>query len=320
MDPYTLILLIALAVALATWSIAQFILSFHGTDRQKLQNRLTSEWRSDLNALGNRSVLVERQLKSLPSWLAQNRLIQATNKKLQYAFPDASIVRFLIITVSLAIAGLALATVISGSPLPAIAAAATLGYLPLLLVNRRAARRQRIISDQLPNALDFLSRVLRAGHSLSTGIQMMGDELPRPIGAEFRRCYERHSLGQPLEESLREMAGRVDSSDFAFFITAVLIQRQTGGDLAEVLDNISEMIRARLRLQGHVKAITAEGRLTGNVLVAFPIVLFIVSYFLNPAYAGVLLKTGMGRMLLCAAAGLQIVGLVLIRRIVNVRV
>jgi tight adherence protein B len=148
---------------------------------------------------------------------------------------------------------------------------------------------------------------------------MMGDELPQPIGAEFRRCYGQHSLGQSLEESLRDMAGRIDSSDFAFFVTAVLIQRQTGGDLAEVLTNISTMIRARMRLKGHVKAITAEGRLTGNVLVAFPIVLFAISYTLNPNYAGVLLNTSVGKTLLCVAGALQLLGLFIIRKIVAVK-
>ena len=119
---------------------------------------------------------------------------------------------------------------------------------------------------------------------------------------------------------MREMAGRVASADFAFFVTAVLIQRQTGGDLAEVLTNISATVRSRIRLQDHVKAITAEGRLTGNVLVAFPLVLFVLSYVLNPGYAGVLLTTTVGKVMLCGAGTLQVMGLLIIRRIVAVKV
>src|SRR5204863_8156518 len=135
---------------------------------------------------------------------------------------------------------------------------------------QKRGRRQRAIANQLPEALDFLSRVLQAGHSFSTGVQMMSEELLDPLKTEFRRCYDQHSLGQPLEDSLKEMTTRVESTDFAFFVTAVLIQRQTGGDLAEVLNNISDMIRQRIGLQQHVKAKTAEGRFTGYIMVAFP--------------------------------------------------
>lgn len=105
-------------------------------------------------------------------------------------------------------------------------------YLPLAVLNARRNRRQRQLSMQLPEALDFLSRVLRAGHSFSTGLQMLGDELPQPLAAEFRRAYNQHSLGQTLEDCLKDMARRIESTDFAFFVTAVLIQRQTGGDLS----------------------------------------------------------------------------------------
>jgi tight adherence protein B len=197
--------------------------------------------------------------------------------------------------------------------------AGVLGYLPLMFINARRNRRQRQIADQIPDALDFLCRILKAGHSLSTGIQMMGDELPAPIGHEFRRCYAQHSVGQSLDQALRDMSIRVESADFAFFITAVLIQRQTGGDLGEVLRNISSMIRARVKLQQHVKAITAEGRFTGYILFAFPAVLFVLSWVLNPAYAGVLLKTETGKLLLGLAFVLQMLGLAVIRKIVNVK-
>ena len=142
----------------------------------------------------------------------------------------------------------------------------------------------------------------------------------RPLSGEFRRAYEQHSLGLSLEDALREAAVRIESSDFAFFVTAVLIQRQTGGDLSEVLKNISGMIRGRVRLSQHVKAKTAEGRFTGYVLVAFPAVMFLISYYLNPVYAGVLLHDPGGRMLLGAAVGLQLLGLFAIKKITTVKV
>ena len=148
----------------------------------------------------------------------------------------------------------------------------------------------------------------------------MAEELPQPIGMEFRRCYDQHSLGQPLEECLKTMATRIESTDFAFFITAVLIQRQSGGDLSEVLSNISGMIRDRIRLQQHVKAKTAEGRFTGYILTAFPAVMFCVAYVMNPDYAGVLLHTTTGLELLGTAFGLSMLGLFAIRQITTVKV
>ncbi len=174
--------------------------------------------------------------------------------------------------------------------------------------------------DQLPEALDFLSRILRAGHSLSTGLQMMAEELPQPLSNEFRRCYDQHSLGQSLEEALKDAAIRVDNPDFGFFVTAVLIQRQTGGDLSEVLNNISGMIRARIRLQQHVKAKTAEGRFTGYILVCFPIVMFFIVYFLNPHYAQMLLHTTTGIWLLVVAGSMLVIGTVAIQKITTLKV
>jgi len=151
-------------------------------------------------------------------------------------------------------------------------------------------------------------------------LQMMSEELPEPLASEFRRCYDQHGLGQPLEDGLREMAVRLESQDFAFFVTAVVIQRQSGGDLAEVLKNISLMIRQRLRLVQSVKAKTAEGRLTGYIMVAFPFVMFVLSYALNPERGGLMLHTSQGRMLIGIAGGLQLFGLILIKRITTVRV
>jgi len=320
MGPHELILLIALAGALAAWGAAQFVISLIHGDKQKLHQRLASEWRSDVDALLNRSLMVRPELRNVPPFLARYPFIQKINRKLLYAYPEAKLVRFLAITLFISMVLFVLITLAMDSLVIGLLVGVGGGYMPLMAVNSKRSRRQRAIAEQIPDALDFLTRVLRAGHSLSTGIQMMGDELPQPIGLEFRRCYDQHSLGVRLEDALREMAGRIDSSDFAFFVTAILIQRQTGGDLSEVLSNISNMVRARFRLQEHVRAVTAEGRLTGYILVAFPVVLFIVSYALNPAYASVLLTTDVGRILLISAAAMQMIGLFAIRKIVAVKV
>ena len=162
--------------------------------------------------------------------------------------------------------------------------------------------------------------MLKAGHSFSTGLQMMADELPQPLGGEFRRAYDQHSLGLSMEDSLKDMAARIESTDFAFFVTATLIQRQTGGDLSEVLNNISGMIRQRIRLAQNVKAKTAEGRFTGYILSAFPAVMFVLASILNPDYTAVLWKTTEGMVMLSVAFGLMLMGLFVIKKITTVRV
>lgn len=320
MGMYEVSLLIALAVALATWGIAQAAISLIKGDPQKLHQRLARDWRSEADAMLNRSVTIRSELTGIPPFLANSRLIRRLNRRLCQAYPEAKISRLLGAIAILGMFLFVIATLATDSLLLGLAGGAIGGYLPIAQVNAKRARRQRALGRQLPDALDFLTRVLRAGHSLSTGLQMMGDELPNPIRDEFRRCYDQHSLGQSLEDCLREMVHRIDSSDFAFFVTAVLIQRQTGGDLSEVLSNISTMVRSRAQLQQHVKAITAEGRLTGYILFAFPAILFAISYILNPDYTGVLVNTGVGQKLLAAAVAMQIIGLFAIRRIVAVKI
>jgi tight adherence protein B len=252
--------------------------------------------------------------------LAKSALMRSLHRQLLHAYPDASLVKFLALSAGLSVT---LALVLLGwmeSPWVALAGAAAGAYLPYMLVMRKKNKRQRRLSELLPEALDFLQRILRAGHSLSTGFSMMADELPQPLAGEFRRCYDEHSLGQPLDECLRDMVARIESTDFAFFVTAVLIQRQTGGDLSALLGNISGMIRQRIRLQQYVKAKTAEGRFTGYILVCFPVLMFFIASSMNPEYKKNLLGTSSGLTMLGIAAALIVLGLVTIRKITTVRV
>jgi len=240
-------------------------------------------------------------------------------RRVALAFPNLALSRFIAISLG---AGMALfllsAIVLKSIFFGGIVGVAAL-LLPMLIVNSRCAKREKQISDQLPDVLEFLSRVLRAGHSLATGLQMIADELPDPLSSEFRRCYDHYSVGQPLEDAMKEMAQRVGNTDFSFFVTAVSIQRQTGGDLAEVLGNIGTVVRSRIRLSQHVKAITAEGRMVGGILLLLPFLFFIILNILNPFYAQVLYQTREGVLLICGALTFQILGLLTIRKIVAIK-
>ncbi len=192
--------------------------------------------------------------------------------------------------------------------------------LPLVWLSFRRSRRMNKLANQLPDVFEMMSQALRAGHSLAGAIQLIYEQMPPPVATEFAQVYHEQNLGVKVEEALRSMAERVDSLDVRFFVTAVMIQRQTGGDLAEVLDNISGVIRERIELAGLVRGLTAEGRLSGWVLFALPGIVFAGSMYLNPEYGQVLLDDPNGQLMLMAAIGLQMMGIAMIRWIVNIKV
>lgn len=183
-------------------------------------------------------------------------------------------------------------------------------------------RKKRIakINKQLPEALELLGRSLRAGHSLAAGFGLIAAEMPEPISREFGRCFEEQNLGIPLEEALEDMTVRVPNMDIRFFATAVMLQRQTGGDLAEILDKIGRLVRERFKLAGQIQALTGEGRLSGIVLLALPPGLFGVMYFINREYIMSIFDDPMGHKMLAGAIVMQFLGALVIRKIINIKV
>jgi tight adherence protein B len=192
--------------------------------------------------------------------------------------------------------------------------------LPLIWLWFRRRRRLKVFATQLPDALEMLSRSLRAGQSLGFGFNMVAEEMSDPISTEFGRVFEEQNLGIPFEDTLNSLTERIPNLDLKFFATAVILQRQTGGDLAEILDKIGNLIRERFRIWGQVQALTGEGRLSGIVLLALPFVLFLAVYKLNPDYITVLFTDPLGKKMLAGAAFLQVVGALMIRKIVNIKV
>ncbi len=195
-----------------------------------------------------------------------------------------------------------------------------LGMVPIAWLLWRRKRRLKTFGVQLPEALDMLARALRAGQSLNAGFNMVANEIPAPLGREFGRVFEEQNLGVSLEDSLDALTERVPNTDLRFFATAVVLQRQTGGDLAEILDKISHLIRERFQIWGQIQALTGEGRLSGIVLLALPVVLFFVMLRLNYDYVMVLFNDPMGKKMLLGAIVLQVLGALVIRKIVNIRV
>jgi len=194
------------------------------------------------------------------------------------------------------------------------------GYLPHFVLRAAKARRFGKFNNQIGDALVIMANSLRSGFSFLQAMDMVRNELPDPIAKEFGTALQEMNWGTPTEEALLNMAARVNSDDLELVVTAVLIQRQVGGNLAEVLDNIANTIRERVRIKGEIKTLTAQGRISGLIIGLLPILLTVVIYFLNPAYITPLFYSKTGLLMVSCAVLSQIIGLSLIRKIVQIPV
>jgi tight adherence protein B len=192
--------------------------------------------------------------------------------------------------------------------------------LPWLYVKIKRTRRLRTFEEAFPEALDLVSRALKAGHAFATGIKMVADEMPEPIGPEFRKTFDEQNFGLPLKDALTNLTVRIPLLDVRFFSTAVLIQRETGGNLSEILENLAHVVRERFKILRQVRVYTAHGRLTGYVLLALPVFLMIALSFINPEHMQLLFRERIGHMLLGGAAVMQIVGYFWIKQVVKIEV
>jgi tight adherence protein B len=196
----------------------------------------------------------------------------------------------------------------------------TLASLPLLVVLYKRNKRLRKFEEFFPEALDLLTRAVKAGHAFNTGIQMIGDEMPDPIGQEFRIAYDEQNFGLPLKQALFNLIDRIPLLDLKFFVTAVLMQKETGGNLAEILTNLSHVIRERFKIMGEVRTFSAQGRLTGYILTAVPIAMGFILSMMNWEYMSALFKDEIGHYMLAIAGFCQILGYLIIRKIVKIKV
>lgn len=248
-------------------------------------------------------------------------LVKTFNLRLFLNQADTKVTPAKLVVVSAALAGAGvILPIVAGLPLVFAPLGLLLGPLPFMFFFMKRKSRLAKFAKQLPEALELISRALRAGHSLAAGFKLCADEMGLPISTEFERCYEAQNLGQPLEDAIEEMTDRVPNLDLRFFATAVILQRQTGGDLAEILDKIGHLVRERYKIYGMIQALTGEGRLSGAVLLALPPVLAIVMWRLNPGYLSMLFTDPMGHQMLAAGVVLQILGAIVIKKIINIKV
>lgn len=268
-----------------------------------------------------KSSLLSSPLESAPDMIAE-LFSRCANLTLLFEQAETTLTpsKFMAISGGLAVAGGALVGVAGLHPGLMPLGAIFGGVMPLMWLVFRRKRRLSKFAQQLPDALELIARALRAGHSLAAGFHLVAEEMSEPISKEFSRVFEEQNLGIPLEEALLSCTERVPNLDLKFFTTAIILQRQTGGDLAEILDKIGHLIRERFQIWGQVQALTGEGRLSGIVLLALPPVLFITVYRMNPDYMMTLFTDDLGKKMLIGGVISQIIGALVIRKIVNIKV
>lgn len=304
--------------------VGALALLLRGDNSTRVEDRLAMLTSGRSGAGGNgpqQSSVLSQPLDTTQNALAEF-LAKFRNLSLMFVQADTSLTptKFFIISAGLAFAGSVAGAATGVSPLVIPVFTILAGVLPLLWLVLRRRKRLKAFAKQLPDALELIARALRAGHSLASGFNLVAEEMAEPIGVEFQRVYEEQNLGIPMDEALSNMTNRVPNMDLRFFCTALILQRQTGGDLAEILDKIGNLVRERFRIWGQVQALTGEGRLSGIVLLALPPVLFATVYYLNPDYVMVLFTDPMGRKMLAGGVIMQFFGALVIRKIVNIKV
>jgi tight adherence protein B len=206
------------------------------------------------------------------------------------------------------------------TPLAMLGGFALGAALPFIVLRVKRKRRLNAFEEQFPEALDLISRALKAGHAFATGLKMVADEMAEPVGPEFRKTFDEQNFGLPLKDALENLTMRMPSLDVRFFSTAVLIQRETGGNLSEILENLAHVVRERFKILRQVRVYTAHGRLTGYVLLALPAFLSIALMFINPEHMNLLFRERMGQMMLLGAIVMQTFGFLWIQQIVKIEV
>jgi tight adherence protein B len=320
---YCFIVCLFAAVILGIEGVYLWWVSTHGAAAQRVARRLQLMAGTQGHGGERISILKTRRFSSNDSierMLQRVRYLHRIDRLLVQSGKKWSVEKFLWWSAAAALLG---ACVSAGWPLPLpVRAGATLlcGLLPLMQMRRARARRLLRIELQLPDAADFIARALRAGHSFSNVLQIVGNELPEPLSGEFRIAREEINYGVPLGEALHNMAARIPLTDLRYLVIAILIQRETGGNLAEVLNNISTIIRARLKLAAQVRVLSAEGRMSAWILGLLPFVVSGMMMVVNPTYIQLLWTDPSGVRLLWYAAGMIALGVVWLRKVIRIRV
>jgi tight adherence protein B len=306
------------AVILLATAIYQFII-VPARKRRKVSRRLTEEGEH----LRRIQILKEKfedrrnwQLSLLKNLLGAKRLIKLQTLMLQadlYEDPGTLVSFFLLICA----AGFLVGIWALGSALFGFLIACGLGMLPFIYLKWQKTRKTAKFERQMPDAMELLARSLRAGHTLPSAIELLGEEMSAPMGTEMKIAYEEQKYGLSVSDSLLYMLQRVESMDLSYFVSAVLIQQETGGNLAELMENIAHVVRSRLNFKAKVRGLTATGRMSAGIMIVTPVVTFFIMLIVAPFYERILFESSTGRKILMAGVVSTFIGALILRRLIR---
>jgi tight adherence protein B len=313
-----------LAVALGTVSLVFLWEWFQENQRKRnMMDQLRSLANQPLAAAGQSTSVFRAAVMQSP-WLRPivSRVPQLQDAQflLQQAGLSWTLQTLFILSIGMAVC-LGSVTLIVTRSVPVAALATVLGaIMPTSYVRRKRTKRLNAFEEFLPEAIDLVGRALRAGHPLSAGFKMAADDGPEPVASEFRRVFEEQRFGLPLQDCLLSLADRINLVDVRILVTAILIQREVGGNLAEILDNLAAVVRARFTIRRQIRVYTAQGRMTGYLLSVLPLIIFVILYMLNPEYMSILFTDPIGKILVVVAITMQLLGFLWIRKIIKIEI
>ncbi len=324
MDTLYFVLIILGFVALVLFLEGAYLSwnSYRGPEAKRIERRLEA---MSAGEHGSRDVtLIKKRLLSeepaLARFLMRLPRVHEMDRLLQQSGLPWNMARFQGLTLIALVVGLLFGFIMKFPWLAVVVLALAFAAVPLLYVYNCKEKRLEKIEQQLPDVLDMMARAMRAGHAFPGALQMVGDESPQPIASEFKLTFDEINYGISLQDALLNLATRVPSTDLRYFVIAVLIQRETGGNLSEVLNNISRLIRERLKLLATIRVLSAEGRMSAWILTILPFALAVVVSVLNPTLMSILWTDEMGRKLMAGAITLMIVGIFWMWRMIKIRV
>jgi len=315
-----------LTVVLAIWGVYALLVQAPLREQRKLvAYRLDSLNRAQERGVKDRSVELFKQeiLSSMP--VIQQLLLKLpkarfVQRALRQADWEISITKFLSMCIASGVVALLVATFLWKTPVLSLMLAVGAACLPYVVLMYRRRKRLDKFLDQFPEGIDLMARAVRAGHAITTGFDMVADEMEDPIAKELRQTHDEQKFGLPIQQALLNLQERVPLMDVRMLATAIAIQREVGGNLAEVLDKIAHTIRERQKIRRQIRVYTAQGRLTGYILAALPILVGLLLSAISPGYFGILLHHEYGLFMIAVAALLQVMGFFWIRKIINIKI
>lgn len=292
-------------------------------NRSKIRKRLKASSSVDDGA-GQTDILKKRRtLSEVPVintflWFVPG--IERLDRMLQQSNVNRSLGFFVLLSAVLAMSGYMGVSIVTRNTTLSLIVAAALGMVPALYVRAKRRERMQKFQKQLPDALDLIARALQAGHAFTSGMKLAAEEFEDPLGTEFNETLDEINFGVSVPDALRNLAGRVDCLDLRYFIVSVILQRETGGNLAEIIQSIAYIIRERFKLRGKIRVLSAEGRLSAVILSAIPLLIIIALRFINPEYHTPLFAEPAGRIMAGLAGFLMLFGMWCMKRMVNIRV